>query len=244
MLTARKLVQSKLLDIEMSLRGVLRGFGLKVGATKPNRFGGRIEELVSGHATLETVAKALLAAHEVLLRELKGFEKRVRAMARDDERVRLLMSTPGVGAIVGLTYVAAIDDPGRGAAFWIDAEEISVRRKRYQRPDQQDRRRIGARCSLRGGQRDPDPTDQRSKLAEKLGDEIGRAGGDEKSEGGAGAQARGHLASDVGRRHSVRGRTVKRAQACGRIRRIRDKRFRAGRNTSLPEAKSLRRDDG
>ena len=33
MLTARKLVQSKLLDVEMSLRGILRGFGLKVGKT-------------------------------------------------------------------------------------------------------------------------------------------------------------------------------------------------------------------
>jgi transposase len=32
-LTARKLVQSKLLDIENSLRGILRGFGLMVGNT-------------------------------------------------------------------------------------------------------------------------------------------------------------------------------------------------------------------
>ena len=31
LLTARKLVQSKLLDVQMSLRGLLRGFGLKVG---------------------------------------------------------------------------------------------------------------------------------------------------------------------------------------------------------------------
>src|SRR5436189_3469059 len=31
-LTARKLIQSKLHDVEMSLRGILRGFGLKVGA--------------------------------------------------------------------------------------------------------------------------------------------------------------------------------------------------------------------
>src|SRR5262249_14781063 len=31
LLTARKLVQSKLYDVEMSLRGVLRNFGLKVG---------------------------------------------------------------------------------------------------------------------------------------------------------------------------------------------------------------------
>ncbi len=33
LLTARKLVQGKLYDIEMSLRGILRGFGLKVGRT-------------------------------------------------------------------------------------------------------------------------------------------------------------------------------------------------------------------
>lgn len=79
-LTARKLVQSKLFDIEMSLRGILRGFGLKVGPTTPLRFAGRIKELVSGHATLEVVAAALLAAHAVLLREFASFERRVRTM--------------------------------------------------------------------------------------------------------------------------------------------------------------------
>jgi transposase len=112
-LTARKLLQSKVLDLEMSLRGMLRNFGLKVGPTTPTRFARRIEELVTGHATLEAVAKALLAVHAVLLRELNGFEKRVLGMARSDARVRLLMSAPGVGAIVGLTFVAAIDDPTR-----------------------------------------------------------------------------------------------------------------------------------
>ena len=45
LLTARKLVQSKLLDVQMSLRGLLRGFGLKVGATTPSRFAGRISSL-------------------------------------------------------------------------------------------------------------------------------------------------------------------------------------------------------
>jgi transposase len=47
-LTARKLVQSKLRDEENSLRGILRGFGLKVGKTTELQFAGRIEELV-GH---------------------------------------------------------------------------------------------------------------------------------------------------------------------------------------------------
>jgi transposase len=113
LLTARKLVQSKLFDVEMSLRGILRGFGLKVRRTTPKRFAGRIENLVSGHATLQMVAEAMLAVHAVLLREFNGFEKRVRLLARSDARAQLLMSAPGVGPIVALTYVCAIDDPTR-----------------------------------------------------------------------------------------------------------------------------------
>ena len=78
LLTARKLVQAKLHDIEISLRGILRGFGLKVGETTPLHFAGRIKELVSGHPPLETIGAALLAAHEESLRvELKGLERRV-----------------------------------------------------------------------------------------------------------------------------------------------------------------------
>lgn len=62
LLTARKLVQSKLFDVEMCLRGILRGFGLKVGPTTPPRFGERIRDLVVGHATLEVVAAARRAS--------------------------------------------------------------------------------------------------------------------------------------------------------------------------------------
>jgi len=113
MLTARKLLQKKLGDVEASLRGILRGFGLKVGKTTPKRFAERIKELVAGHSTLEVLAEALLAAHAVLLREFNGFERRVRTMARHDAKSRLLMSTPGVGTIVALTFASAIDDPGR-----------------------------------------------------------------------------------------------------------------------------------
>src|SRR2546423_13028653 len=83
LLTARKLVQSKLRDVENSLRGILRGFGLKVGKTTAKRFEGRIKELVAGHPSLQTVSDALLAVRAVLLRGVHGFEKPVRAIARD-----------------------------------------------------------------------------------------------------------------------------------------------------------------
>jgi len=131
-LTARTLVQSKLRDVENSLRGMLRGFGLKVGPTTPKRFAGRIEELVSGHATLEMIARSLLAAHAVLLREFVSFEKRVRAMARCDANARLLMSTPAVGPIVALTYASAIDDPRRFKSSKRVGAHFGLTPKKYQ----------------------------------------------------------------------------------------------------------------
>src|SRR6478735_9394486 len=80
-LTARKLLQSKLRDVENSLRGVLRGFGLKVGKTTERTFAERIRELVANHASLDSIAEALLSVHAVLLREFKAFETQVRSMA-------------------------------------------------------------------------------------------------------------------------------------------------------------------
>lgn len=112
-LTARKLVQTKRLDVENSLRGILRGFGLKVGKTTDRGFAGRIRELVKGHPNLEAIAEALISVRGVLLDQFNAFEKRVRAMSRSDARAKLLTSTPAVGPVVALTYASAIDDPAR-----------------------------------------------------------------------------------------------------------------------------------
>jgi transposase len=131
-LTARKLVQSKLLDVENSLRGILRGFGLKVGKTTARSFAGRIRELAKGHPQLEAVGEALLSVRDVLLREFNAFEKRVRAMARSDARTRLLMSTPAVGPIVALTYAAAIDDPARFKSSKQTGPHFGLTPKKYQ----------------------------------------------------------------------------------------------------------------
>ena len=132
LLTARKLVQSKLYDIEMSLRGILRGFGLKVGPTTSQSFAARINHLVAGQASLETVAQALLSVHAAALREFKILEKQVRQIGRADERVRLLMSAPGVGPLVALTYVSAIDDPKRFTSSKAVGAHFGLTPKKYQ----------------------------------------------------------------------------------------------------------------
>ncbi len=71
LLTARKLMQSKRHDIEMSLRGILRGFGLKVGKTTRRLFDRRVRELIDGRPTLTVIAEALLAARAVLTAALR-----------------------------------------------------------------------------------------------------------------------------------------------------------------------------
>jgi len=94
LLTSRKLLQTKHHDIEMSLRGILRGFGLKVGKTTPRTFEHRVRELVADHPTLLAIAVAMLAARTALGEQLGRLEKQVRAVARGDQRVRRLMSAP------------------------------------------------------------------------------------------------------------------------------------------------------
>ena len=131
-LTARKLLQGKLHDVEMCIRGILRGFGLKVGPTTPRTYEARVKELVEGHPTLEAVAAALLNARAVFAHELRGFEKRVRDMARGDERARRLMTVPGVGVLVSLTFVSAIDNPERLRSSRMVGPLFGLTPRRYQ----------------------------------------------------------------------------------------------------------------
>jgi transposase len=132
MLTARKLVQKGLKEVEASLRGILRGFGLKVGTVSATQFEARIKELVAGHPSLETVAASMLAVRATLRREFSGFERQLRRIARNDARARLLMTTPGVATIVSLTFACAIDDPARFKSSKIVGAHFGMTPTKYQ----------------------------------------------------------------------------------------------------------------
>lgn len=113
LLVGRKLLQGKLLDVELSIRGILCGYGLKVGEVNRGGFEMRIRELTVGHVTLETVIGAMLAARTALWNEFTKLRREMLKIARADKICRRLMSTPGVGAMVALTYRSAVDDPAR-----------------------------------------------------------------------------------------------------------------------------------
>jgi transposase len=131
-LGARKLLQIKLHDIELSLRGTLRGFGLKVGKTTPKTFEGRVRSLVADHPTLLAVTDALLRARTVLAEQFNKLDNQAHRVARADKRARLLTTAPGVGSIVALTYASAIDDPGRFKSSKMVGPLFGLTPRRYQ----------------------------------------------------------------------------------------------------------------
>jgi len=62
---------------------------------------------------LELITEPLLRAREVLLTEYTRLHGEMLAIARPDPVCRRLMTAPGVGALVAITFKSAVDDPGR-----------------------------------------------------------------------------------------------------------------------------------
>src|ERR671910_600157 len=112
-LTARKLLPEKALAVENDIRGLLRNFGLKVGAVGAVRFEVRIHELIESMPDLIEVIQPLLQARRELREHFATLHRKLLALVRNDEVCRRLMTIPGVGPVVPLAFVATIDTPAR-----------------------------------------------------------------------------------------------------------------------------------
>jgi transposase len=132
LLVGRKLLQGKLLDVELSIRGILRGFGLKLGQVSKGRFAARVRELVAGQPMLERVAEPMLRAREALRAEYQVLHRAVLAIVRADVTCRRLMTVPGVGALVAVTFTTAVDDPARFRRSRAVGAHFGLTPKRYQ----------------------------------------------------------------------------------------------------------------
>src|SRR5215203_1988091 len=113
LLTHRKLLQSKAIAIENDLRATLRNFGLKVGMVGTVKFEARIKELVENLPDLAILVEPLLTVRRVLREQITVLHRRLLAIVRDDDVCRRLMTVPGVGPVVALTYRATVDVPAR-----------------------------------------------------------------------------------------------------------------------------------
>jgi transposase len=132
LLTNRRLLQDKMLDIERELRGTLRNFGLKVGVVGRARFEARVEELVTPHPRLAVLVRPLLAARRALREQFALMHKMLLDLVRDEPVCRRLMTAPGVGAVVALAYRVTIDVPARFERSKAVGAALGLTPKRYQ----------------------------------------------------------------------------------------------------------------
>src|SRR6202050_3045030 len=191
LLTSRKLLQRKIYDIENDLRGSLRNFGLKVGVVGAVKFEAWIKELVENLPDLAVLVEPLLVVRRVLREQIEILHRRLLIIVRDDEVCRRLMTVPGVGPVVALTYRATVDVPARfrksksvGAVFGLTCSKYQSgeidRSGRYHAAETSD-----AGDALRSGPGHADPH-QQVVVAEGLGDADRQAPRDKKGDRGSG----------------------------------------------------------
>jgi transposase len=132
LLTSRKLLQRKLLDVECDLRGTLRNFGLKVGMVSTGQFEARIRELVIDLPRLALIVEPLLAVRRAMRQQFAVLHKMLLDSVRHDPVCRRLMTAPGVGAVVALTYRATVDQPQRFVHSRAVGAHVGLTPRRYQ----------------------------------------------------------------------------------------------------------------
>lgn len=130
-LTARKLLQGKLHDVEMCIRGILRGFGLKVGPTTPNpmmrgsEFWWRVTQR-SRRSPRPCSPRAPLSC-----RSSEALRSGC-AISPAEMIARRLITVPGVGVRVSLSFVSAVDDPERFRSSRMVGPHFGLTPSRYQ----------------------------------------------------------------------------------------------------------------
>ena len=107
----------------MSLvRTMLRQVGLRLGAGAPEHVEARLARLVIPAPVTDALAP-LRAILQTLNAELAALEEQVEMLATTDPVAQRLMTAPGVGPVIALTFRAVLDDPTR---FGGDARRVAA----------------------------------------------------------------------------------------------------------------------
>ena len=132
LLTVRKLLKTKLLDIEADLRGILKNFGLKLGKVNPGTFEARVRELASFDGLIAAFVEPVLCARRALREQYDRLHTMLLRIVRDDPICRRLMTMPGVGPVVALNYRVAVDVPTRFAKSRAVGAHFGLTPRQYQ----------------------------------------------------------------------------------------------------------------
>jgi transposase len=133
LLSSRKAVLTKCVDLENEIRGLFKVFGIKL----PPRLGHgsfdrAVRETIETDRALCHALLPLLDARLVLYHTFRELDNRTRNMAHQDPVCQRLMSTPGVGFVTSLTFKAAVDDPTRFKHSRTVAAHFGLTPRRFQ----------------------------------------------------------------------------------------------------------------
>ena len=131
LLTARATLQSQLVALENTIRGLLRQEG--IGLTDRRvAFEAAVREVIADDYLLQAAVLPLLETRAAVLQHRATLDRQILRIVRVDPVCRLLMTAPGVGAFVSLAFKVGVDDPRRfsrsrdvGAHFGLTPREYS-----------------------------------------------------------------------------------------------------------------------
>jgi transposase len=113
LLVNRQLLLNKAHDLENSVRGSLKVFGFRIGRVTRRSFEARVLELVGDSPSLVAITEPMLRVRRTLIAEFERLDRLARQLARQDPVCQRLMTVPGVGVVVALTYRTGVDAPER-----------------------------------------------------------------------------------------------------------------------------------
>ena len=111
LLSTRKALLKKTMDLANAVRGLLKIFGVRLPRTvKHSSFDGLVRPMIEMDEVLAHAIIPLLDARAVLFQHYLELDRRVKRAASQDEVCMRMMTVPGVGPIAALTFKAAVDD--------------------------------------------------------------------------------------------------------------------------------------
>jgi len=135
LLVARSQVVGQRQSLANNIRGLMKTFGLVIPRGCKGVFSTRVREAGEGNAELMAIIEPLLTAWQSHREQIAVFDRQIIARAKTDPVARLLMTVPGVGVVVALTYIAVIDDPARFKHSSVVGAYLGLTPRRYQSGD-------------------------------------------------------------------------------------------------------------
>lgn len=133
LLSSRRAVLAKCVDLENELRGLLKIFGVRLASKVPHgAYDDTLRPLVSTDPLRARALLPVLDARLVLYKTYLKLDNEVKAAVRVDPVCQRLMTVPGVGAVTALTFRAAVDDPNRFKSSRTVAAHFGLTPRRFQ----------------------------------------------------------------------------------------------------------------